>query len=180
MCLNALAISFTVGAIVLYVGGIIRKNITPPLSSWLAGSILSSVTTLSLWLSHALKPPTIIGMGLSWIVLLVCLKYGKREWAKSDTLVILGSAVGAICLIAQPELGLCVSLLVTATSSWPHFRTAFYSPKNHNRQVWRLFLAAAVVSFLAVLPEKKFCHAAQPMTMCIINAAVLTILKLRS
>ncbi len=117
-----------------------KPEIKNPKVSWIIWFTLRGITVLGVY-RHLFGEPAVIGLLTLWIVFVVPLVRGNWYMTFLDQFCLAG-AILAVCLwqmLADPLIGISMSLVVMCIGFIPTITFTWKNPQKENLLVWTLF-----------------------------------------
>ena len=154
------------------------RSIEPQKSTWIIWATLDTITFWGMYKKHSLNGQ-IIGVVIGgWIVVGLCLKYGKPGWTWLEKLVLAGAAIGFAVMWFNPVYGLVTSLSVALLGSVPTFLSTYKDPSSEDKLAWMLYFLSCISALIGV-EQWDVAHAAAPVVFTIIETIMVYLTWIR-
>lgn len=144
-------------------------------ASWLIWSALGITNLISYFLSGEKETIRYVAVAAvnPVIIYLLSLKYGIKEWTRTDKQCVKAAAVAVVCiLIGQPFLALIAGITGDALGLYPTYLKVKKEPLSENLTGWWMLLLASTFNIFAV---KEWTLANGCYTLYAIIASVLIV-----
>lgn len=124
----------------------------PSKASWLIWTTLNTLTLVGMYAEKSANLQ-ITGIALmSFVVLALSFKYGKRGWTSLDIFCICGAVLGLILwkVFDNPTLCIVISLIVILIGCVPAFTEAWFDPSKESGTAWTIFWVSSLLVTLSI------------------------------
>jgi hypothetical protein len=163
-----------------YMYAIVRRRCEPSIATWIIWAGSDWLTVMGMDATDELNPQVVAAaIGASAIVILA-VRYGKREWTGLDTACLIAALAGAVWwgLTNNPLMAIIAGQSVNAIGAVPTIIRSWSNYRRENRTGWTLGFSSCVCMVLAL--QKWTPNAViQPFTFLGINIIMMYILWIR-
>ncbi|MFA6053629.1 MAG: hypothetical protein WC762_13685 [Methylobacter sp.] len=160
-----------------YIIAILRRKTDPNRATWIIWSVVGLLLAWSYrssGASHTIWVPVSYFIG-PFIIMLLTLKYGEKEWTRTDKLCLLAAAVSVPWIFIEPRIALFINISLDFFGAIPTIKKAYHEPEKEDRLAWILWVSGNSLNLLAV-EHWTLAEAAYPLYMGTVTPLILALL----
>ncbi len=166
-----------------YFYGIYKGTTKPHVFTWLIWTLTLGIANLSIWTGGGglvLSIGIAVSVVLSFITMLLSIKYGTRNITRSDMIALIVAlvAIGVWIGLDNPVLALLLATSIDIVGYWPTFRKSFIEPWSEALSSWILYTAAPALTLFSLLEYNVLTMTYSAATL-IINGLLVALLLVR-
>lgn len=169
------AVIFSAGFIPYYIS-IFKGETKPQMASWGIWALLDIIAIVAMSEEGVITGHILAALICASLTFLLSLKYGEFKWDKTNTLTLIGAAIGIIFWVyfKSSFLGLALNMSVQFLASFPTFVSAKNYPEKENLLAWFLFWLSCIPAILAA--SFTVSGQLQPITFLLVESIVVYLL----
>jgi hypothetical protein len=179
--LDTLSGILVLAATIVYVWGIIRRDIDPAKAMWIVWTVLSILTALGMFVEDAINYQIIVIAFADIVILNLAFVYGSTwSWTKIDVICLVSAAMAILLWWATDNALWAIILLLAATviGFVPMVALLWQRPDAEKPYAWVIMCVSTVLLMLS-LGEWTIATAAQPIVYLAIPVITLLLLSPR-
>lgn len=156
------------------------EGIRPSKVTWLIWASLDTITIWGMHKKETLNPQIIAAVLGAWIIVALVLKYGTKEWSKTDKFC-LGGAILAVFLwnvFGNATVGIVTSNIVVFLGSYTMFKSSWKKPRDESKLAWTIWWVSCFCAVITI-PAWTLADAVQPLTFFVIETIMMYIVYIR-
>lgn len=158
---------------------VVKRNTVPIRTSWFIWAVTETVAAYGMYTKGTLTGQIAGSAAGSWVIALLSLHYGKREWDFWNKVCAGGAVIGVIlCLVGEPVLAIVASITCVCLASGLTIRSMLKDPSKESRVGWTFYWVSCLIAVPAI-PRLTWEDALQPISFFVIDTYVMHILYIR-